>query len=75
MKIIFKKGITHEDIIVTLNALVTHFPQIAKTNDFSLLKVQDFPQTSFIPHHPFSRDLLKQKIKIWKNWKYETFSL
>jgi hypothetical protein len=69
LKIIFEKGITHEDIIVTLNTLIAHFPQIAKENDFSLLKVQDFPQTFFAPHHHFSTDLLKQKIQIWKNWK------
>jgi hypothetical protein len=31
--------------------------------------VQDFPQTSFAPHHPFWTNLLKQKIQIWKNWK------
>jgi hypothetical protein len=24
--------------------------------------VQDFPQTSFVPHHSFWRELLKQKI-------------
>jgi hypothetical protein len=53
LKIIYEKGIAHEVIIVTLNALTTHSPQIAKANDFSLLKVQDFPQTSFAPHHPF----------------------
>jgi hypothetical protein len=53
LKIIFKKGIAHEDIIITLNTLTTLSPQIAKANDFSLLKVQDFPQTSFVPHHPF----------------------
>jgi hypothetical protein len=53
LKIIFEKGIAHEDIIIVLNTLTTHFPQIAKENDFSLLKVQDFPQTSFVPHHPF----------------------
>jgi len=53
LKIIFEKGITHEDIIVTLNTLTTHSPQIAKANDFSLLKVQDFPQTFFAPHHHF----------------------
>ncbi len=47
MKIIFEKGIAHEDIIVTLNVSTTHSPQIAKANDFSLLKVQDFPQTFF----------------------------
>jgi hypothetical protein len=52
-EIIFDKGIAHKDIIVTLNALTTHFPQIANANDFSLLKVQEFPQTSFAPHHPF----------------------
>jgi hypothetical protein len=39
----FKKGITHEDVIATLNTLTTHFPQIALASDFSLLKVQDFP--------------------------------
>jgi hypothetical protein len=44
LKIIFKKGIAHEDIIVTLNDLTTHYPQITKANDFSLLKVQDFPK-------------------------------
>jgi hypothetical protein len=32
-------GIAHKDIIVTLNILTTHSPEIAKTNDFSLLKV------------------------------------
>jgi len=53
LKIIFEKGIAHEDIIVTLNTLTTHSPQIAKANDFSLLKVQDFPQTFFAPHHHF----------------------
>jgi hypothetical protein len=53
LKIKFEKGITHKDIIVTLNASTTHSPQIAKANDFSLLKVQDFPQTFFAPHHPF----------------------
>jgi hypothetical protein len=61
LKIIFKKRLTHEDIIVTLNTLTTRFPQIAKANDFSLLKMQDFPQTSFVPHHPFLKDILKQK--------------
>jgi len=53
LKIIFEKGIAHNDIIITLNVLTTHFPQIAKANEFSLLNVQDFPQTSFVPHHPF----------------------
>jgi len=53
LKIIFEKGIAHNDIFVTLNVLTTHFPQIAKANEFSLLNVQDFPQTSFVPHHPF----------------------
>jgi hypothetical protein len=69
LKAIFEKGITHEDIIIILNTLTTHFPQNAKSNDFSLLKVQDFPQTFFVPHQPFGRELLKQKIQIWKNWK------
>jgi hypothetical protein len=41
-KIIFERGIAHEDIIATLNTLITHSPQIAKVSDFSLLKVQDF---------------------------------
>jgi hypothetical protein len=49
----FKKVIAHKDIIVTLNILTTHSPQIEKANDFSLLKLQDFPQTFFAPHHPF----------------------
>jgi hypothetical protein len=53
LKIIFKKGIEHKDIIVTLNTLSPHFPQIAKASDFSLLKVQDFLIISFTPHHPF----------------------
>jgi hypothetical protein len=53
VKIIFEKEITHESIIVTLNTLTMHSPQIAKANDFSLLKVHDFWQTFFIPHHPF----------------------
>jgi len=43
LKIIFKKGIAHKDIIVTLNTLTTHSPQIAKASDFSLLKMQDYP--------------------------------
>jgi hypothetical protein len=53
LKTNFKKGIAHKDIIATLNTLTTHSPQIAKTSDFSLLKEQDFSQTSFVPHHPF----------------------
>jgi hypothetical protein len=43
LKTILEKGITNKDIIVTLNTLTTHLPQIAKANDFSLLKVQDSP--------------------------------
>jgi hypothetical protein len=35
----FGKGIELEDIIATLNALNTHFFQIAKASDFSLPKV------------------------------------
>jgi hypothetical protein len=38
----FEKENAHEDIILTLNILITHSPQIVKANDFSLLKVQDF---------------------------------
>jgi len=53
MKTIFKKGIKHEDIIATLNILTTHFQRIAKASDFSLSKVQDFPQTFFTLHHLF----------------------
>jgi hypothetical protein len=53
LKIILEKGITHEEIIVTLNVLTTHSSQIAKANDFSLLKMQEFPKTSFVPHYPF----------------------
>jgi hypothetical protein len=49
----FKKGTAHKDIIASLNDLTTHFLQIGKPSDFSLLKVQDFSQTSFAPHHPF----------------------
>ncbi len=67
LKIIFDKGIEHKDIIVTLNTLITHSAKIAKPSDFSQLKVQDFPTTSFAPHHPFLRDPLKQNIQIWKN--------
>jgi len=44
----FKNKVTHYDIITTLNALITHFPQIAKASDFSLSKVQDFPQHIFL---------------------------
>jgi hypothetical protein len=36
LKIIFEKGIAHENIIVTLNALTIHSPQIAKANDFTI---------------------------------------
>jgi hypothetical protein len=39
IEIIFKKGIAHKDIIVTLNVFITHYPQITKANDFSVLKV------------------------------------
>jgi hypothetical protein len=53
VKTIFKKGIKHEDIIATLNILTTHFQQIAKASDFSLSKVQDFPQTFSTLHHLF----------------------
>ncbi len=53
IKTMLKNGIAHEDIIATLNILTTHSLQITKTSDFSLLKVQDSPQTSFVPHHPF----------------------
>jgi hypothetical protein len=53
VKTIFEEGIAHNDIIITLNASTTHSSQIAKASDFSLLKVQDFPQTSFAPHHTF----------------------
>jgi hypothetical protein len=53
VKTIFEEGIAHKDIIITLNASTTHSPQIAKLRDFSLLKVQNSPQTSFVPHHPF----------------------
>ncbi len=60
MKVIFKKGIAHKDIIIILNILTTHF-QIVKANDFSLLKVQDFPQTSFVPHQPFWKDFFWSK--------------
>jgi hypothetical protein len=42
LKIIFEKEHAHEDIILTLNILITHSRQIVKANDFSLLKVQDF---------------------------------
>jgi hypothetical protein len=35
----FEKGIAHEDIIITLNILTTHSPQIIKASDFSLLKM------------------------------------
>jgi hypothetical protein len=38
---------------VTLNVLTTRSPQIANASDFSLLKLQDSPQTSFDPHHFF----------------------
>ncbi len=69
LKRIFEKGIAHKDIVVTLNVVTTHSSQIEKENDFSLLKLQDFPQTFFAPHHPFWTDLLKQKNLIWKNWK------
>jgi len=41
VKIIFKKGIEHENIIATLNVLTTYVLQIAKASDFSLLKVQN----------------------------------
>jgi hypothetical protein len=53
LKTSFKKGIAQKDIIATLNTLTTNSLQITKTSDFSLLKVQDFSQTSFVPHHPF----------------------
>jgi hypothetical protein len=36
LKIIFEKGIAHENIIVTLNVLTIHSPQIAKANDFTI---------------------------------------
>jgi hypothetical protein len=49
----FKKGIAHKDIIASLNDLTTHSLQIGKESGFSLLKVQDFPQTSFVPLHHF----------------------
>jgi hypothetical protein len=41
VKIIFKKGIEHEDMIATLNALTTYVLQIANASDFSLLKVRN----------------------------------
>jgi hypothetical protein len=41
VKIIFKKGIEHEDIIGTLNVLITYVLQIPKASDFSQLKVQN----------------------------------
>jgi hypothetical protein len=53
LKIIFKKGTAHENIIIILNTLTTHSLKIAKANDFSLLKMQDFPQTYVVPQHPF----------------------
>jgi hypothetical protein len=75
MKTIFKKGIKHEDIIATLNTLTTHFQRIAKASDFSLSKWEILQKQFFAPHHPFWKDLLKQKIQIWKNRKYWFSSL
>jgi hypothetical protein len=52
-EIIFGKGIEFKDTITTLNALTTHFLQIAKISNFSLSKVQDSPQIVLAPHHLF----------------------
>jgi hypothetical protein len=52
-EIIFGKGIEFKDKITTLNALTTHFLQIAKASNFSLSKVQDSPQIFLAPHHLF----------------------
>jgi hypothetical protein len=41
VKIIFKKGIEHEDMIAKLNVLTTYVLQIANASDFSLLKVRN----------------------------------
>jgi hypothetical protein len=46
-----KKGIAHKERIASLNDLTTHSLQIGKASDFSLLKMQDFPQTYFVPRH------------------------
>jgi hypothetical protein len=61
VKIVFKNGIEHTDIIATPNALTTHFVQIAKASDFSLSKVQDFSQTFFCFRSSFLKGYFKAK--------------
>jgi hypothetical protein len=59
VKTIFKNGIEH--IIATPNDLTTHFVQIVEASDFSLSKVQDFPQTFFCSTSSFLKGYFEAK--------------
>jgi hypothetical protein len=62
----FQKGNFTRGNNVTLNVLTTCSPQIAKASDFSLLKLQDFPQYLLIHIFFFERIFWSEKCKYGK---------
>jgi hypothetical protein len=65
-KIVFENNFRKGSCKWGHNYNIKHFNHTFSTNYkskwfFTIKKVQDFPQTSFVPHHPFWWELLKQK--------------